>query len=151
MTMNAISQRIRLASLDSSTAVVAAVVALGDGIAILAFFGIGLFSHAVEPWVYPIHTLRTAVPFLVGWLFVSMLVGTLRFDTLSSPTRTLRYVTLGWIGASFVGAAIRATEYFPGGAPLEFVLVNVVFGLAFVLPWRLCVSLLGRRTLRRPV
>ncbi|MFC7238475.1 DUF3054 domain-containing protein [Saliphagus sp. GCM10025317] len=149
--MNAITTRIRLATLNSSIAVVANVVALGDGIAILAFFGVGLLSHAVEPWAYPIHTLRTAVPFLVGWLFVSPLVGTFRFDTLSSPSETLRYVTLGWIGASLVGAAIRATEYFPGGAPLEFVLVNVVFGLAFVLPWRLCVSLLVRRALRHPV
>ncbi|MFC7212709.1 DUF3054 domain-containing protein [Saliphagus sp. GCM10025334] len=151
MTMNAITPRTGLPSLDSSTAFVATIVAIGDGIAILAFFGVGLLSHAIEPWTYPIHTLRTAVPFLVGWLFVSLLVGTFRLETLSSPSRTLRYVTLGWVGASIVGAAIRATAYFPGGAPLEFVIVNVVFGLVFVLPWRLCVSLLVRRALRRLV
>ncbi|UTF52198.1 DUF3054 domain-containing protein [Natronosalvus rutilus] len=149
--MNVLTLRIRLAALDSRTAVVASVVALGDGIAILAFFTVGLLSHAVEPWTYSIHTLRTTVPFLAGWLFVTPLVGTLRLDTLSSPSKTLRYVTLGWIGASIIGAAIRATAYFPGGAPLEFVLVNVVFGLAFVLPWRLCVSLVGRRARRHPV
>ncbi|USZ72206.1 DUF3054 domain-containing protein [Natronosalvus halobius] len=148
MTMNAITPRIRHDTLDSSTAVVSVVV-LGDGIVILGFFAVGLLSHAIEPWTYPLHTLRTAVPFLAGWLIVSPLVGTLRLDTLSSPFETLWYVTLGWIGASVVGAAIRSTVYFPGGAPLEFVLVNVVFGLAFVLPWRLCVSLLVRRARRR--
>jgi len=41
--------------------------AAADAVVVTAFLGFGLFSHGLEPWEYPVYTLRTAVPFVIAW------------------------------------------------------------------------------------
>ncbi|MEF8778164.1 MAG: DUF3054 family protein, partial [Natronomonas sp.] len=66
--------------------------------------------------------------------------GLYRPQTLYSVRRTLVRTTTVWIGVSLLGSAIRSTSYLPGQAPSEFLLVMVVFGAAFLLPWRLAAA-----------
>lgn len=132
-----------------SNSIPAAAVLAGDVLVLLAFIGFGLLSHGVEPWLRPTHALRTLTPFLVGWLVVAPIAGGYRRATLTGYFRTIGFVTLAWIGASLLGAAIRSTSYFPGGAPMNFVLVTVAIGFAFLLPWRLCSAAILRRIPRK--
>ncbi|MFP8958950.1 DUF3054 domain-containing protein [Natrialbaceae archaeon A-CW3] len=130
---------------DRTRVLSTAAILLGDALIVIAFIGVGLLSHSIEPWVYPDHLLRTSMPFLLAWLVVAPILGLFDPRTLSSYRRTLGLITLGWIAASILGGLIRATSYFPGGAPIDFILVNIGFGLLFVLPWRLLVTALVRR------
>lgn len=116
-----------------------------DALVVTAFIGYGLYTHAIEPWAFPVHTLRTATPFLIAWALVAPLAGAYGDRTLASARRTVAVVGLAWVVASVVGGAIRASSLFPGGAPPEFLLVNAVLGLGFVLPWRLAVTVGLRR------
>ena len=97
----------------------------------------GLTEHAIDPVARPWYTLRTALPFLVGWFVVAPLVGAYRLATIRGILATVVVVPTAWIGASFLGGAIRATELVPGTAPPIFVLVVIAGGIAVLLPWRL--------------
>ncbi|WP_265111558.1 DUF3054 domain-containing protein [Halosolutus halophilus] len=121
--------------------------AVADTLVVTAFVGTGLYSHGMAPWEFPVHTLRTAIPFLIGWGIVAALFGAYRGRVLGSARRTVAIVGLTWIVASLLGGAIRSSSVFPGGAPPEFLLVNAALGLWFVVPWRLAVTrgLRGRR------
>ena len=122
-----------------------ATILLGDVLVLLAFVGTGLLSHSIEPWRFPSHTLTVVTPFLLAWLVVAPLLGLYRHETRFEYQRAALLTINCWIVASLLGGAIRATSYFPGGAPIDFLLVNVVFGLAFFLPWRLAVVAVSRR------
>lgn len=124
----------------------ALVLLVGDVLVLLAFISVGLLSHSIEPWRLPDHTLRTLTPFLLAWLVVAPLVGLYGRRTLTSYRTTASRVTAGWLLASLLGGAIRSTAHFPGGAPLDFLLVNIAFGLLFFLPWRLLVAGVTRRS-----
>ncbi|MCU4753221.1 DUF3054 domain-containing protein [Halobacteria archaeon AArc-curdl1] len=145
--MSTITSTRRLNRLDRRKLVTTAAVLVGDVAVLLAFIGVGLLVHSIEPWQYPLHTLRTTTPFFLAWVAIAPLLGVYRRRTLSSYYRTLWLTILAWVLVSIVGAYIRATSYFPGGAPLEFLIVNIGFGLLFVLPWRVAVTLLVRRFL----
>jgi|GEM_PF-405531 len=114
--------------------------AAADAVVVTAFLGFGLFSHGLEPWEYPVYTLRTAVPFVIAWGIVAPLLGAYRRRTLESVGRTVAVVGAAWLAVTLLGGGIRASSYFPGGAPPKFLLVNAAFGLGFVLPWRLAVA-----------
>lgn len=122
-----------------------AALAFGDALVVVAFIGYGLTSHAIEPWEYPIHTVRTALPFVIGWLVVAPLLGAYARRTVASYRRTVAISIPAWALAAIVGGAIRSTDRFPGGAPPEFLLVIAGFGLGFLLPWRLLVTAVRRR------
>ena len=138
-----IRTRLVLGRLDGS--ILPATIVLGDVLVLLAFVGTGLLSHSIEPWRFPSHTLTVVIPFLLAWLVVAPPLGLYRRETRFEYRRTAVLTICCWIVASLLGGAIRATPYFPGGAPVDFLLVNVVFGLAFFLPWRLAVVAMSRR------
>ncbi|MFD1564885.1 DUF3054 domain-containing protein [Haloarchaeobius amylolyticus] len=121
--------------------------AVADAVVVTAFLAVGLFTHGLEPWAYPIYTLRTAAPFVVAWGLVAPPCGAYRRLTIDSFRRTIAVVSAAWIVTTLLGGVIRASSVFPGGAPLSFLLVNAAVGLAFVLPWRLAVT--GGRRVRR--
>lgn len=122
-----------------------ALVAVGDIVAIAAFLLYGLLIHAVNPLVFPQHTVLAAAPFIFAWVITAPLGGLYRPETVTSVRSALTKTTAVWVVASLAGGAIRGTEYFPGEAPAVFLVVNIVFGLAFLLPWRLAVAYtLGR-------
>ncbi|MFA9504642.1 DUF3054 domain-containing protein [Natrinema sp. H-ect1] len=115
-------------------------VAVVDALVVVAFIGVGLFMHAMEPWTFPAYTLRTATPFVIGWAIAAPLLGAYRGRVLESVRRTLAVVAVAWIVATLIGGLIRSSSLFLGGAPPEFLLVNAVLGLGFILPWRLAVT-----------
>ncbi|MDS0477445.1 DUF3054 domain-containing protein [Natrinema sp. 1APR25-10V2] len=121
--------------------------AVADAVVVTAFLAFGLFTHGIEPWAYPAHTLRTATPFVLAWATVAPPLGAYRRRALESFGRTVAVVGVAWLAATVLGGAIRASSFFPGGAPPSFLLVNAAVGLAFVLPWRLAVTG-GRRVWR---
>lgn len=114
--------------------------AAADAVVVTAFLGFGLFTHGLEPWAYPVYTLRTAAPFVIAWGIVATLLGAYRRRTLESVGRTVAAVGAAWLAVTLLGGGIRASSYFPGGAPPEFLLINAALGLGFVLPWRLAVA-----------
>ncbi|WP_226483307.1 DUF3054 domain-containing protein [Natrinema amylolyticum] len=116
-----------------------------DVLIVVAFIAFGLLKHAIEPWAFPAYTLRTAIPFVIGWVAVAPLFGAYRRRVFESFRRTLAIVAVAWVVASLLGGAIRSTALFPGSAPPEFLLVTAVLGLGFVLPWRLAVTAGVRR------
>lgn len=117
---------------------------VGDLTVVAGFVVYGLLFHGIHPLEFPSYTVSAAVPFLIAWLVVSPLTGAYARRTRQSVRQMLLVVGVTWLLASLVGGAIRATPYFHGGAPPSFLLVNVVFGLAFLLPWRLAVVLVSR-------
>ncbi|RQG95542.1 DUF3054 domain-containing protein [Natrarchaeobius chitinivorans] len=128
-------------SRDSFRPPVSAVfVAVGDVVILAAFVVLGLLMHQISPTSHPVYAIQTALPFLLAWLIVAPIVGAYASRTLRSVRRTLGVASLAWIVVSVLGAGIRATPFFHGGAPVEFVLVNLVVGLGFVLSWRILVA-----------
>lgn len=117
------------------------VVGLGDAVVLAAFVGYGLMSHAISPVQFPLHAVLTALPFAIAWVVVAPVGGLYRRNALGSIRGALLRTALVWAVASFLAGAIRATPVFDGQAPPIFLLANVVFGLAFLLPWRLAVAL----------
>ena len=124
------------------------VVVVGDLAVLLLFVVAGLYEHSIPAWEFPVYTLETLAPFALAWLVLAPFAGLYHRETLSSYRWTVVFVVLGWIFISVVGAQIRATSYFHGQAPLDFMLVNVAFGVLFLLPWRLSVVWLRRRDTR---
>ena len=113
---------------------------VGDLAALAGFVAAGLLVHHINPLVFPEHAVMTALPFVIGWAIVAPLGGLYRLDVVRSPLGTGVRVVAVWAVASTLGAGIRATPLFHGGAPPEFIAVNLVFGTAFLLPWRLAAT-----------
>jgi len=118
---------------------------LGDLFLLLVFTGIGIYTHGGLPWAIPMHTIETLAPFLIAWVLIAPFIGLYSRETMMDYKSTAIRLTVGWIAVSFLGGAIRATDYFLGGAPLDFIAVNIIFGLLFLLPWRFAIAwFLGR-------
>jgi hypothetical protein len=119
--------------------------ALGDLAALVGFIAYGLNSHGVDPLQYPTHTAIAAFPFALAWGVVAPVGGLYRAPTLRSLRSTLFRLVIVWIAVTLLGGAIRQTSAFPGEAPPIFLLTTFVFGLAFVLPWRLASGIVRNR------
>lgn len=117
---------------------------VGDMAVLSVFVAYGLLSHAINPLEFPVHSVVTAIPFVIAWWLVAPVGGLYRTSTVRSARATLFRVTAVWTVASLFGGAIRATPFFHGEAPPIFLLANLVFGLGFLLPWRLAVVLWSR-------
>jgi hypothetical protein len=126
--------------------VTTAVLLLGDLAIILLQLSAGLRTHGIDPLAAPAYTAETAAPFLVGWLLVAPLLGVYTARVRESFTETVLSVSIAWIAAALVGLGLRATPWLSGGAPVAFVAVTIGVGLATLLPWRLVVTAIGRRT-----
>lgn len=130
------------------TTPLAAVVAAGDVLAVVAMIAAGLYRHSILAWELPMHTARTAAPFLIPWIIIAPLAGAYREEIFSKFGATMLFAGGAWIVAAVLGSQLRATVYFPGNAPLSFVLVTIAFGLLFLLAWRLAVVIYRRRRIR---
>ena len=117
---------------------------LGDLTILLVFVVVGIHSHGGNAFQMPAYTLDTLTPFLLTWLIIAPLLGLYARRTLTSYRWSIALVPIAWILVSLFGAQIRATDYFYGGAPLEFIAVNIVFGILFLVPWRIFVVWLSR-------
>lgn len=115
-----------------------------DVVVIIVFFLVGLYNHGIPAGEGPLFVLDTVAPFLIAWAVLSPLGGVYHADTLTSYRETLVGVPVTWLLVVVVGGLLRASAYFHGSAPPEFILVNTGFGLLFLLPPRLLSVWLGR-------
>lgn len=115
-----------------------------DVVVIIAFFLVGLYTHGIPAGEGPLFVLDTVAPFLIAWAVLSPLSGVYHADTLTSYRETLVRVPVTWPLVVVVGGLLRASAYFHGSTPPEFILVNTGFGLLFVLPPRLLSVWLGQ-------
>ncbi|MFC7073267.1 DUF3054 family protein [Halovenus rubra] len=123
----------------------AALVLFGDLLGLLLFVSWGLYEHNLLAWEVPVHTAETLTPFLAAWLALAPLFCLYHHRTLRSYRRTFLLLVPGWVIIALVAAAIRASQFFEGGAGVTFVLVNIAFGLLVLIPWRLGAVALLRR------
>lgn len=129
------SVRARLPTTRFMTAVLG-----GDLLVLFAFVATGQYTHGYFFWEFPVRTLMVLLPFAIGWLLVAPLAGLFSPERIRSFRLTVPLVAGAWIVAASVGAFLRSTPYFPGGASIEFLLVNIGFGILYFVPWRLLVS-----------
>ena len=121
-----------------------AVLLVGDLAALLLFALIGRRSHgAAVGFAATVETLRTAAPFLAGWLLVAPWVGAYRLALFAHPPTLLRTTLLGWAGALLVGAIFRAAMI-GRFSPLSFYLVTFFVALLLLLGWRATFFVLTR-------
>lgn len=120
---------------DSATALVA----LGDVVLIVLLMAGGLLAHAVDPLADLRYTMRTALPFVIGWAIAAPTLGAYSRLGMKRVSHTVVVVVAAWTAAAVLGAALRASTFFPGDAPTIFVLVTVGTGLLVLLPWRVAV------------
>lgn len=110
-----------------------ALLALGDLVLITLFVFMGQQNHGTEG------LLLTAAPFLLGWVLVAPLVGL--YDGRRRDVKgTIGLTAVAWIGAALIGQALRATEFFPGGFAITFVIVSILVGLVLLVPFRSLVA-----------
>jgi hypothetical protein len=118
----------------------AAVVAVGDILAIALWVAVGEVSHGLPPWEYPLRMVTTMIPFLIGWAVAAFVGGLYTEDAWKFPIRAVSWTAPAWIVAVLIAQALRATPIFPGNAALTFALVSTGVGLAVLLPWRALVA-----------
>ncbi|WP_332898982.1 DUF3054 domain-containing protein [Haladaptatus sp. CMSO5] len=110
-----------------------ALLALGDVALITLFVFLGQMEHGTQG------LLMTTSPFLLGWLFVAPLAGL--YDGRRRDLKATIGRTAGaWVGAALIGQALRATEFFPGGFAIAFVIVSILVGLVLLVPFRTAVA-----------
>ena len=116
-----------------------ALLVTGDILAVLAFFIVGNIEHGFDPTNVD-RILRSAAPFLFGWLVVAIPAGLYGPSAIPAPTRLPLFIIPAWIPATLIGSALRSTSYFPGYAPQSFIMATLGFGALFLLLWRVSVS-----------
>lgn len=136
-------QRVRpLVRARVPTTPAAAAVVAGDLFVLFAVFAYGQSRHGYFFWEAPVRTALILAPFALGWLVFGLLAGLFVPERLRGlgATRLVPTVLAAWTGGVVVGGALRATAVLPGNSPAVFLVVQVVFGSLFLVPWRLAVG-----------
>jgi hypothetical protein len=120
----------------------AAGVLAGDLLAVLALIFIGQLRHGSFS---PVRLVLVTIPFALDWLLIAIPAGLFVPKRVGNLKRAIPTTVLAWIGATLVGSGLRATTLFSGNSPPTFVLVTILFGIVFLLPWRLLVGWRLRR------
>jgi Protein of unknown function (DUF3054) len=124
----------------------AVILLAGDTLALVLFAVLGRGSHGQATGLAAIgETLRTAAPFVVGWLATAPLLGALNPQTARGLAPMLRATALTWPAALLVGAIIRAA-IIGRFSPPSFYVVTFLVGLLLLGLWRAAFVLVeGRR------
>lgn len=96
----------------------------------------GHLHHGGDPLADPLGALEAIVPFLIGWVLVSVLAGLYAKDVYAEPARVARYTTLCWVAGANLGLIIRSSPLFDGGGAYPFNLVITATGLVIFVLWR---------------
>lgn len=115
--------------------------AVGDLLLIAVFVVAGELRHGYGLLAHPERVLGTAIPFFIGWVVVSILIGVYRRSVYTVPRTAALRTALAWVGAALVGQALRATELFHGTFAPAFLLVSLGVGLVLLVPWRAVAAL----------
>ncbi len=129
------------ARIDVSLATLA--LAFGDLALIALFVVLGELQHGYDILTEMGRVVGTAIPFFIGWVLVSVLVGVYAPAVYRVPRKAVLRTALAWVGAALVGQALRATSLFHGDFAPAFVLVSIGVGLFLLLPWRAVVAVLS--------
>ncbi len=116
-------------------------VAVGDLLAIASFVIPGSIRHGYPPMDFPLRTLDTFIPFLIGWILAALLGGLYTADALKNTRRILSWTVPAWILALLIGHALRATPLFHGGTSPTFFIVTLGVGASVGIGWRLIVGI----------
>lgn len=118
---------------DRSAATVG--LAVVDLALILLFFALGELQHG---GVAALPSLPSAAaPFLLGWVVSTVILGLYGPPWRESLQDAAVRTAGAWTGAVAIGQLLRDTAYLPGTADPAFILVSLVVGMAFLVPWRL--------------
>ena len=114
--------------------------AVGDLALIAVFVIAGELRHGYHLLGHPERVVGTLIPFLIGWVVVSVLAGVYSRSVYRNPLSAAPRTALAWIGATLIGLALRTTSFFHGEVPLPFALVSFGVGLVLLVPWRTIVA-----------
>lgn len=128
--------------IDASTTLA---LAIGDLALVSLFVVLGELQHGYDLVAQFGHVVGTAIPFFIGWLLASALVGVYAPTVYRSVRTAITHTALAWVGAALIGQALRATPLFHGTFALTFVLVSIGVGLVLLVPWRAGVAVLSGR------
>ena len=104
--------------------------AVGDILGISAVLTIGVIFHNGIAYLStaPIGWGLTILPFLIGWVVISPLIGAYSAGAAESAKAAIPLAIRAWIPASIVGLGLRATPLFDGGVGITFVAVVLITG-----------------------
>ncbi|MCU4750381.1 DUF3054 domain-containing protein [Halobacteria archaeon AArc-curdl1] len=126
---------------DTDRLLVAAV----DGLLIAALAIAGRAHHGYPILGQPLETIETAIPFLLGWLLLSIPAGAYARNTLTSPRAAARVTLVAWLAAANVGLLVRSAPFFTGGTAWPFPLVMTGTGLVVLVAWRLVNTAISKK------
>lgn len=114
----------------------AATLLAGDSAALILFAVLGRGSHGEATGLAAVgETLRTAAPFVVGWLAASPWFGVLSPQATHGLGPMLRATAITWAPALLLGALLRAA-IIGRFSPPSFYVVTFIVGLLLLCLWR---------------
>ncbi|EMA27357.1 DUF3054 domain-containing protein [Halobiforma nitratireducens] len=119
---------------------------VADLAVLAALIVFGQRSHDISPVTDPVASLETIVPFAIGWIVASSLVGLYGRGITTSVPRVARLTAVSWLAAANVGFILRASPAFAGGAPWTFTVVMTGTGLVALVGWRVIYATYANRS-----
>lgn len=109
---------------------------VGDVAVIVLLLSAGMVRHNENPLVMPERAVLVVGPYLLGWVVAAALAGTYTSRASDSGADSVANVVGTWFVATLVGSTLRGTQFFPGHAPLTFVVVVGGLGAVALAIWR---------------
>ncbi|WP_416841142.1 DUF3054 domain-containing protein [Haloferax sp. DFSO52] len=112
--------------------------AVGDILVIFLLVTVGVVQHNGVSYLStdPAGWVLTAVPFIIAWALVSPLLGAYSPGAAESAKSAVPLGIRSWLVAAILGAVIRWTPLFDGGADPIFIGVMLVLGSIALGVWR---------------
>ncbi|CAB1101459.1 unnamed protein product [Ectocarpus sp. CCAP 1310/34] len=108
--------------------------AVGDAVALTMFAYVGRASHGMA--AFDLGVLLTALPFLIGWLAVSPLLGAYTRSATETPGGAAKALLPAWGISIPVGIFLRALSKGGEVPPVPFAVTSMIFTLAALMAWR---------------
>lgn len=118
-----------------------ALLAIGDLVAIGIFVVAGEISHGYGPIENTGRVAGTMLPFVIGWVLVSVSAELYTRRAIASLRATIPRTLVACVLAVGIAQALRSTSVFHGDFALSFALVSVGVGGALLVTWRVLVTL----------
>ncbi|KTG27245.1 DUF3054 domain-containing protein [Haloferax profundi] len=112
--------------------------AVGDILVIFLLVTVGVVQHNGVSYLSanPVGWVLTAVPFIIAWALVAPLLGAYSPGAAESAKSAVPLAIRSWLVAAILGAVIRWTPLFEGGAEPVFIAVMLVLGSLALGVWR---------------
>lgn len=110
--------------------------AVGDTVVVVGVLLAGVLHHGRSPLAEPVGVAGTILPFLAGWWCCALLVGLYAEHRRAASVRSVRLLSVSWLGATAVGLVARSSPALAGDVTWPFGLVVVATVLAGLVAWR---------------